>query len=198
MSFTGSPEVGRLVAEACGRNLVPVKLELGGKGAAVVFDDVDSNDTVDEAGPGHHLPHRPGLLRRHPLARPPVDLRSLRRGLRRATRTRSRSATSWTAVPQMGPVVSEKQRQRVLGYLHAVERKVPTLFLEGGVAEVARRRRVLREARTAGRLAGQRRRPRGNLRTRRVPGALPRRRRGDPDGQPRPTTDWPTASGRPT
>ena len=41
MSFTGSPEVGRLVAEACGRNLVPVKLELGGKGAAVVFDDVN-------------------------------------------------------------------------------------------------------------------------------------------------------------
>ena len=33
MSFTGSPEVGRLVAESCGRNLVPVKLELGGKGA---------------------------------------------------------------------------------------------------------------------------------------------------------------------
>jgi aldehyde dehydrogenase (NAD+) len=41
MSFTGSPEVGQLVGEACGRNLVPVKLELGGKGAAVVFDDVD-------------------------------------------------------------------------------------------------------------------------------------------------------------
>ncbi len=41
MSFTGSPEVGRLVGAACGRNLVPVKLELGGKGAAVVFDDVD-------------------------------------------------------------------------------------------------------------------------------------------------------------
>ena len=32
MSFTGSPEVGRLVGESCGRNLVPVKLELGGKG----------------------------------------------------------------------------------------------------------------------------------------------------------------------
>jgi len=40
MSFTGSPEVGRLVGEACGRNLVNVKLELGGKGAAVLFDDV--------------------------------------------------------------------------------------------------------------------------------------------------------------
>jgi aldehyde dehydrogenase (NAD+) len=47
MSFTGSPEVGQLVGEACGRNLVPVKLELGGKGAAVVFDDVDVKATAD-------------------------------------------------------------------------------------------------------------------------------------------------------
>jgi acyl-CoA reductase-like NAD-dependent aldehyde dehydrogenase len=39
MSFTGSPEVGRQIAAACGRNLVPVKLELGGKGAAIVFED---------------------------------------------------------------------------------------------------------------------------------------------------------------
>ena len=46
MSFTGSPEVGRLVAEACGKNLTPVKLELGGKGAAVVFEDVDIADTA--------------------------------------------------------------------------------------------------------------------------------------------------------
>lgn len=41
MSFTGSPRVGKVVGEICGRNLVPVKLELGGKGAAVIFDDVD-------------------------------------------------------------------------------------------------------------------------------------------------------------
>lgn len=41
MSFTGSPRVGKLLGETCGRNLVPVKLELGGKGAAVVFDDAD-------------------------------------------------------------------------------------------------------------------------------------------------------------
>ena len=45
MTFTGSPEVARFVAESCGRNFVPVKLELGGKGSAVLFDDVD----VDQA-----------------------------------------------------------------------------------------------------------------------------------------------------
>ncbi len=48
MSFTGSPEVGQLVGEACGRNLVPVKLELGGKGAAVVFQDVDVAATAEQ------------------------------------------------------------------------------------------------------------------------------------------------------
>ena len=46
LSFAGSPEVGRGVATACGANLVPVKLELGGKGAAVLFDDVDIDSTA--------------------------------------------------------------------------------------------------------------------------------------------------------
>lgn len=48
MSFTGSPEVGRIIGEACGRRIIPCKLELGGKGAAVVFDDVDIQDTAQK------------------------------------------------------------------------------------------------------------------------------------------------------
>jgi aldehyde dehydrogenase (NAD+) len=47
MSFTGSTAVGMQIGEMCGRNLTPVKLELGGKGAAVVFDDADL-DSVSE------------------------------------------------------------------------------------------------------------------------------------------------------
>src|SRR3989442_993298 len=53
MSFTGSPEVGRKIGEACGRNLVPTKLELGGKGAAVVFEEVPGEGAAEalvEAG----------------------------------------------------------------------------------------------------------------------------------------------------
>jgi aldehyde dehydrogenase (NAD+) len=46
ISFTGSTEVGREIGEICGRNLVPVKLELGGKGAAVVFEDTDIEATA--------------------------------------------------------------------------------------------------------------------------------------------------------
>ncbi|MCX4098608.1 aldehyde dehydrogenase family protein [Nocardia sp. alder85J] len=39
--FTGSPKVGALVAEAAGRNLVPVTLELGGKNPVVVDPGAD-------------------------------------------------------------------------------------------------------------------------------------------------------------
>src|SRR5438270_3056700 len=47
--FTGSAEVGRLVAAAAGERLVPVTLELGGKDAMVVLDDADVARAVDGA-----------------------------------------------------------------------------------------------------------------------------------------------------
>ena len=41
ISFTGSVTTGRKVGEACGRNLIPCTLELGGKDAMIVCDDAD-------------------------------------------------------------------------------------------------------------------------------------------------------------
>lgn len=41
IAFTGSTASGRSIAEACGRLLKPVTLELGGKSAAVVLDDAE-------------------------------------------------------------------------------------------------------------------------------------------------------------
>jgi acyl-CoA reductase-like NAD-dependent aldehyde dehydrogenase len=48
ISFTGSVATGRKVAEACGRRLVPVTLELGGKDAMIVCADAD----LDRAAAG--------------------------------------------------------------------------------------------------------------------------------------------------
>lgn len=39
ISFTGSPETGRIIGEAAARNLTPFTAELGGKGPFVVFED---------------------------------------------------------------------------------------------------------------------------------------------------------------
>ena len=41
VSFTGSPGVGRMIAQAAGANLKPVTMELGGKSPNIVFDDAD-------------------------------------------------------------------------------------------------------------------------------------------------------------
>lgn len=41
VAFTGSTEVGRRIAAVCGELLRPVTLELGGKSAAILLDDVD-------------------------------------------------------------------------------------------------------------------------------------------------------------
>lgn len=135
MSFTGSPEVGRLVAEACGRNLTPVKLELGGKGAAVVFDDVDIDATAARLAGAitfhtgqvccdatRWLVHRSIYDR---FVSTCVDrLKDVRVGYQFDTDT------------QMGPVVSAKQRDRVLGYLDRGQSQGAKILLEGGKASV--------------------------------------------------------------
>jgi len=45
--FTGSTRVGRLVAEAAGRNLTPVTLELGGKSHAIVDRTADLDEAAE-------------------------------------------------------------------------------------------------------------------------------------------------------
>ncbi|WP_110665981.1 aldehyde dehydrogenase family protein [Salinicola halophilus] len=44
--FVGSPDSGRLIAEAGARRLIPSVLELGGKSANIVFDDARIDDAV--------------------------------------------------------------------------------------------------------------------------------------------------------
>ncbi len=46
VSFTGSSAVGREIAAAAGRSLIPVLLELGGKSANIVFADADLERAV--------------------------------------------------------------------------------------------------------------------------------------------------------
>ncbi len=135
MSFTGSPEVGRLVAESCGRNLVPVKLELGGKGAAVVFSDVDVQDTAEKLvgaitfHTGQVCCDATRWLVHKDIYGDFVDacvdrLQNVAVGYQLEDTT------------QMGPVVSEKQRKRVLGYLEKGRQEGAEVVLEGGTLQI--------------------------------------------------------------
>ena len=134
MGFTGSPEVGRLVAEACGRNLVPVKLELGGKGAAVVFDDAPVEATAD------------ALVQAVTLNSGQVCCTATRwllqesiydRFVERAVARMKALKIGYWSDPgtQMGPLVSPKQVKRVLGYLDKGVQEGAEAVLEGGRAQ---------------------------------------------------------------
>jgi acyl-CoA reductase-like NAD-dependent aldehyde dehydrogenase len=138
MSFTGSPEVGRLVAEACGRNLVPVKLELGGKGAAVVFDDVNLADTVEKLAQA--ITFHAGQVCCD-ATRWLIHESIYQRFAEACAERLQRVAVGYQLdeTTQMGPVVSEKQRRRVLGYLDKGRSAGAQLLLPGGAADVGDR-----------------------------------------------------------
>jgi coniferyl-aldehyde dehydrogenase len=55
LMFTGSTRVGRLVAEAAGRNLTPVTLELGGKSPAIVDRSADLDQAAERIAYGKLL-----------------------------------------------------------------------------------------------------------------------------------------------
>ena len=135
MSFTGSPEVGRLVAEACGRNLVPVKCELGGKGAAVVFDDVNISQTASKLVGA--ITYHAGqvccdatrwLIHKNIYDEFVAECAQKMEAVKIGYQLDGSS--------QMGPLVSAVQRKRVLGYLEKGTAEGADLVLAGGDASV--------------------------------------------------------------
>lgn len=135
MSFTGSPEVGKLIAESCGRNLVPCKLELGGKGAAVLFDDIDA-DAAAEALAGAVTLNAGQVC--CTATRWLVHEKIWDRFVNKATASLTAMRIGYGSDPEtkIGPVVSEKQRSRVLGYIEKGQKEGAKPLLAGGKASV--------------------------------------------------------------
>jgi aldehyde dehydrogenase (NAD+) len=135
MSFTGSPEVGRLIGAACGRNLVPVKLELGGKGAAVVFEDVDIAAAAQALAGAIVLNTGQVCCT---ATRWIVQKKIFDRFAGAAVKMLEATPIGHGFEPQtrMGPLVSEKQRRRVLGYMERGAKSGAEFLLRGGPATV--------------------------------------------------------------
>lgn len=135
MSFTGSPEVGQLVGESCGRNLVPVKLELGGKGAAVVFDDVDVQATA-EALVGAITFHCGQVCCDATRWLIHKDIYDEFVGHCKELMQNVKIGHPLDPTSQMGPVVNPKQRARVLGYQDKGKAEGAECLCGGGLATV--------------------------------------------------------------
>jgi aldehyde dehydrogenase (NAD+) len=134
ITFTGSTAAGRRIASLCGERIARCTLELGGKSAAVILDDMDL-DTAAKT-----------------IARAECALNGqVCSSLTRIVVTKSRhddlvealaSKFSKTRVgdpfdeqTQLGPLVSERQRDRVEGYIAKGVAEGSTLATGGGRPE---------------------------------------------------------------
>ncbi|GAQ38482.1 hypothetical protein MPS_4180 [Mycobacterium pseudoshottsii JCM 15466] len=92
-TFTGSSAVGKEIGRRAAEMLKPCTLELGGKSAAILLEDVDLSTAVPIDGLLRDHEHRAGLRGPDPHPGPPVPLRGDRGGGKRLrTSTTGRAA----------------------------------------------------------------------------------------------------------
>ncbi|GKQ36680.1 aldehyde dehydrogenase family protein [Streptomyces sp. A012304] len=130
VSFTGSTAVGRRIAEVCGRGMKRQLMELGGKGAAVVFDDADLDSAV--AGIGTTFSFYSGQICTAPtrvLAQRGVYQRLVERLAAYAARLKVGDPREPDTV--VGPLISAAHRDRVEGYVD-LGRKEGAVVVTGG------------------------------------------------------------------
>jgi acyl-CoA reductase-like NAD-dependent aldehyde dehydrogenase len=131
ITFTGSTAAGRRIASLCGERIARCTLELGGKSAAVVLDDMDlgiAASTLARAECGLNGQVCSSLTRvivtkdRHDEL---VDALAASFG-------ETRVGDPFDEQSQLGPLVSERQRDRVLGYIAKGVDEGATLATGGG------------------------------------------------------------------
>lgn len=115
MSFTGSPDTGRKVMAACAQSLIPLHLELGGKSPQVVFADAPLEKVVPAIVRGITMNTGQVCAAGSRLL---VD-QSIHGSVVEAVAERFGQVKvgPWWQQVDMGPLISAKQEQRVLGYL---------------------------------------------------------------------------------
>lgn len=131
VAFTGSSEVGRLIAETCGRLLRPVTLELGGKSAAIILDDADLESTMlglrtaAFANNGQTCHASTRILAPRSRYREVVDaLAEMTASLH--------VGDPLDEATEIGPLVSARHRERVLGYIEIGKAEGALLVAGGG------------------------------------------------------------------
>jgi betaine-aldehyde dehydrogenase len=131
VAFTGSTRTGARLAEVCGPDFKRLQLELGGKSAAVVLEDADVDAAVAAVArsafrnTGQTCVALTRMLVPHGLHDAVVE------GLCRAAEAYVIGDPS-DAATTMGPLVAERQRARVLGYLESARDEGATVACGGG------------------------------------------------------------------
>ena len=132
ITFTGSVATGRAVASSAGRNLKPVVLELGGKNPLIVFDDAQVDLAVETAMEGafDNCGQVCSSVSRLLLQNGIAD-QFLRRFVARASQLKVGAGMQDF---DLGPLVSARQHEKVVGHIETAVAEGGELLLDGRVA----------------------------------------------------------------
>jgi aldehyde dehydrogenase (NAD+) len=131
ITFTGSTAAGRRIASLCGERIARCTLELGGKSAAVILDDMDLETAAQTLSKAECFLSGQvcSSLTRIVVSQQRHD--QLLEALA-GTFSQVRVGDPFDQQTQMGPLAAERQRTRVLGYIDKGKAEGFTLATGGG------------------------------------------------------------------
>src|SRR6202171_2504499 len=135
VNFTGSTEVGRSIGVAAARNFAATTLELGGKGAVILFDDMEMERAVNGAAFAAFIAAGQTCVCGSRI----LVQRSMYAEFLEKFRTKAASirlGDPADAQTQLGPVISEKSRRRILMMLDRATAAGAKLLTGGKAAAV--------------------------------------------------------------
>ena len=118
VAFTGSTEVGKLIVNAAAGNLKKVTLELGGKSPSVVLSDADLDSGIPGVASAIFFNHGQCCCAGSRLYVEKTIFDKVIAGVADQAR-QIKLGPGLDPATQMGPLVSDEQQRRVLGYLES-------------------------------------------------------------------------------
>jgi aldehyde dehydrogenase (NAD+) len=131
VAFTGSTAVGKRIMSLCADRVARVGLELGGKSPAIVLDDVDADELAERLPPMLINVNGQLCIAQSRVLVPRSRQAELTDKLC-GSMAAARVGDPFAADTVVGPLVSERQRQRVEGYLELAVRQGAQVAVGGG------------------------------------------------------------------
>jgi betaine-aldehyde dehydrogenase len=131
VSFTGSTVAGRAIGAACGQNLKRVSLELGGKSAAILLDDVDLAESIPMLLPNAIMNNGEACISLTRILAPRDRYTEVTEALVEQVRA-MKVGDALDPATEVGPLVAERQRDRVENYIRIGQDEGAKVAVGGG------------------------------------------------------------------
>jgi aldehyde dehydrogenase (NAD+) len=131
ISFTGSTVAGKKIGAICGEQLKRFSLELGGKSAAILLDDVDLSQTLPMLMPNAIMNNGEACIAQTRILAPSDRYQEVVDALVESV-SQMKVGDALDPEVAVGPLVAERQRDRVEGYIKIGQEEGAKVAVGGG------------------------------------------------------------------